>query len=142
MSRACSTSAKAPLKVFESIGCAVDETQPDYPLDAVWQAVLRIRGWQQGGAIFGFYNDPAKRALLKPEAIYKIELGLKQSAYDITAASVVRSEWYQAVRRMFEKYDYFIVPTAQLKLSSSHSMPKSIGRWSSQAKKWKRTTSG
>jgi amidase len=105
---------KSALKVFESIGCAVDETQPDYPLDAVWQAVLRIRGWQQGGAIFGFYNDPAKRALLKPEAIYEIELGLKQSAYDITAASVVRSEWYQAVRRMFEKYDYFIVPTAQL----------------------------
>ena len=76
--------------------------------------MLRIRGWQQGSAIFGFYNDPAKRALLKPEAIYEIELGLKQSAYDITAASVVRSEWYQAVRGMFEKYDYFIVPTAQL----------------------------
>ena len=79
---------KSALKVFESIGCAVDETQPDYPLDAVWQAVLRIRGWQQGGAIFGFYNDPAKRALLKPEAIYEIELGLKQSAYDITAKAL------------------------------------------------------
>ena len=26
----------------------------------------------------------------------------------------VRTEWYQAVRRFFEKYDYFIVPTAQL----------------------------
>ena len=105
---------KGALKVFESLGCAVDETQPDYPLDAVWEAALRIRGWHQGGALLGFYNDPAKRALLKPEAITEIELGLKQSAYDITAASVVRSEWYEAVRRMFEKYDYFIVPTAQV----------------------------
>jgi amidase len=105
---------KDALKVFENLGCVVDVAQPDYPLDAVWRAVLRIRGWQQGGAILGFYNDPAKRALLKPEAIYEIELGLKQSAYDITAASVVRSEWYQAVRRFFEQYDYFIVPTAQL----------------------------
>ena len=106
---------KSALKVFESTGCTVDETGSRITLlDAVWQAVLRIRGWQQGGAIFGFYNYRAKRALLKPEAIYEIELGLKQSAYDITAASVVRSEWYQAVRRMFEKYDYFIVPTAQL----------------------------
>jgi amidase len=42
----------------------------------------------------GFYNDQAKRALLKPEAIYEIETGLELSAYDITAASVVRSEWY------------------------------------------------
>ena len=105
---------RSALKVFESIGCAVEEAQPDYPLDAVWQAVLRIRGWQQGGALLGFYKDPAKRALLKPEAITEIEIGLKQSAYDITAASVVRSEWYQAVRRMFESYDYFIVPTAQV----------------------------
>jgi len=102
------------LKVFESLGCAVEEAQPDYPLDAVWRAVLRIRSWQQGGALLAFYNDPAKRALLKPEAIYEIELGLKQSAYDITAASVVRTEWYQAVRRFFERYDYFIVPTAQV----------------------------
>jgi amidase len=105
---------KAALKAFESIGCAVEEAQPDYPLDSVWRAVLRIRGWQQGGALLAFYNDPAKRALLKPEAIYEIETGMNQSAYDITAASVVRSEWYQAVRRFFERYDYFIVPTAQL----------------------------
>jgi amidase len=105
---------KAALKTFESVGCVVEEAQPNYPLDAVWQAVLRIRGWQQGGALLAFYNDPAKRALLKPEAIYEIEYGMKQSAYDITAASVVRSEWYQAVRRFLERYDYFIVPTAQL----------------------------
>ena len=105
---------KAALKTFESVGCVVEEAQPDYPLDAVWRAVLRIRGWQQGGALLALYNDPAKRALLKPEAIYEIETGMKQSAYDITAASVVRSEWYQAVRRFFERYDYFIVPTAQV----------------------------
>jgi amidase len=105
---------KRALKVFEKFGCVVEEACPDYPPDAVWRAVLQIRGWQQGGAILGFYNDPAKRALLKPEAIYEIEAGLKLSAYDITAASVVRSEWYQAVRRFFERYDYFIVPTAQV----------------------------
>jgi amidase len=105
---------KTALKVFENFGCVVEEAQPDYPLDAVWRAVLGIRGWQQGGGILGFYNDPAKRALLKPEAIYEIETGLKLSAYDITAASAVRSEWYQAVRRFFERYDYYIVPTAQV----------------------------
>jgi amidase len=105
---------KTALKAFETLGCVVEEAQPDYPLDAVWRAVLGIRGWQQGGALLGFYNDPAKRALLKPEAIYEIETGLKLSAYDITAASVVRSEWYQAVRRFFERCDYFVVPTAQV----------------------------
>jgi amidase len=51
---------------------------------------------------------------LKPEAIFEVESGLKLSAYDISAASVVRTEWYQAVRLFFEKYDHWIVPTAQL----------------------------
>jgi amidase len=105
---------KTALKTFEALGCVVEEAQPDYPLEPVWRAVLRIRGWQQGGALLALYNDPAKRALLKPEAIHEIETGLKLSAYDVTAASVIRSEWYQAVRQFFERYDYFIVPTAQV----------------------------
>ena len=105
---------KAALKTFEAIGCVVEEAQPDYAIDAVWRAFVRLRAWQTGGTLLAFYNDPAKRALMKPEAIYEVESGMKLSAYDITAASAVRTEWYHAVRRFFERYDYFIVPTAQL----------------------------
>jgi amidase len=75
---------------------------------------LKLRAWQSGGSLLAYYNDPAKRALLKPEAIFEVESGLKLTAFDISAASEVRTAWYQAVRRFFEKYDYFIVPTAQL----------------------------
>jgi amidase len=102
------------LKTFEALGCIVEEAVPDYPIDAVWQAWLRLRAWQSGGALLAFYNDPAKRALLKPESIFEVESGLKLSAFDITAASQVRTEWYHAVRRFFEKYDYFVSPTAQV----------------------------
>src|SRR5262249_45990224 len=56
----------------------------------------------------------AKRALLKPEAVFEVESGLKLSAFDITAASAVRTEWYQAVRLFFRKYDYLVLPTAQM----------------------------
>jgi amidase len=105
---------KAALKVFETLGCVVEEAQPDYSVDAVWRAFVRLRAWQTGGTLLAFYKDPAKRALMKPEAIYEVESGMKLSAYDITAASAVRTEWYHAVRRFFERYDYFIVPTAQL----------------------------
>jgi amidase len=104
----------AALKTFETIGCIVEEAQPDYPIDAVWQAFVKLRAWQTGGTLLPFYRDPAKRALMKPEAVWEVESGLKLSAYDITAASAVRSEWYHAVRRFFERYDYFVVPTAQL----------------------------
>jgi amidase len=105
---------RSALKVFESMGCSVEEDQPDFSIDAVWRAWLKLRAWQSGGSLLAFYNDPAKRALLKPEAIFEVESGLKLTAFDISAACAVRTEWYQAVRRFFDKYDYFIVPTAQL----------------------------
>jgi len=102
------------LKTFEAMGCIIEEAQPDYPIEAMWRAWLTLRAWQSGSALLAYYNDPAKRALLKPEAIFEIESGFKLSAFDITAASVVRTEWYQSVRRFFETYDYFILPTAQV----------------------------
>jgi amidase len=105
---------RSALKVFEAMGCTVEEAQPDYSIDAVWRAWLKLRAWQTGGGLLEFYKDPLKRALLKPEAIFEVESGLKLSAFDVAAAMAVRTEWYQAVRRFFETYDYFIVPTAQL----------------------------
>jgi amidase len=105
---------KSALKTFEAIGCVVEEAHPDYSIDAVWRAFIRLRAWQTGGTLLAFYNDPKKRALMKPEAVYEVESGMKLTAYDITAASAVRSEWYHAVRRFFERFDFLIVPTAQL----------------------------
>ena len=105
---------RGALETFESMGCVIEEAQPSYSIEAVWRACLRLRAWQSGGALLAFYNDPAKRALMKPEAIFEVESGLKLTAFDITAASVVRTEWYQAVRQFFTEFDYFILPTAQL----------------------------
>jgi amidase len=98
---------------FEALGCRVQHAHPEFDFDLLWQAVVKLRGWLEGGALLVYYQDPATRALLKPEAIFEVETGLKLSAYDITAASLVRSEWYQAVRRFFERYDFLILPTAQ-----------------------------
>jgi amidase len=105
---------KRAAQTFESLGCVVEEAIPDFDIEAVWQAVIRLRGWQQGASMLAYYNDPAKRSLLKPEAIFEVETGLRQSAYDISAASVVRTSWYAAVRRFFEQYDFLVVPTAQV----------------------------
>jgi len=105
---------KQALETFEAMGCIVEEATPDYSIEVVWRAWLTLRAWQSGSALLAWYKDPAKRALMKPEAIFEVESGRKLSAFDITAASVVRTEWYQAVRKFFATYDYWILPTAQL----------------------------
>ncbi len=101
------------LKSFQDLGCHVEEACPNYPIDKVWDSFIKLRGWQQGGGILELYNDPARRALLKPEAIYEVEQGLGLSAFDVTAHSVIRSEWSEAVRTFFQRYDFWIMPTAQ-----------------------------
>ncbi|HEY1545127.1 MAG TPA: amidase [Xanthobacteraceae bacterium] len=105
---------KDALKAFEAMGCLVEEAVPDYPVDAVWRAWLTLRPWFSAGELLAYYNDPQTRALLKPEAVFEVEGALKLPAVEITAASVVRTEWYAAVRKFFETYDYMILPTAQL----------------------------
>jgi amidase len=105
---------ESALRVFESLGCIVEEAVPDYSVDKVWRAWLNLRAWQSGGNLLAYYRDPARRALMKPEAVFEVESGLKLSAFDITAASAVRTEWYGVVRAFFERYNYFVLPTAQL----------------------------
>ena len=104
---------RSALKVFETLGCEVEEARPDHPPEPVWGATIKLRGWQQGASLVPFYEDPARRALLKPEAVYEIETGLKLSAHDLTLASGVRTGWTQAVRKLFARYDYLVMPTAQ-----------------------------
>ena len=102
------------LKVFEELGCIVEEARPEFSMEALWSAFLPLRAWHTAGPLMAHWRDPAKRALLKPEAVFEIESALRLSALDITAASAVRTQWYEAVRRFFETYDFVVVPTAQL----------------------------
>jgi amidase len=104
---------KTAVVALEGLGCRVEEAHPEFDFDALWRAVVSLRGWMEGVGLRVHYQDPAKRALLKPEAIFEVETGLALSAYDITAASVVRTEWYQVVRGFFERYDFLVLPTAQ-----------------------------
>jgi len=104
---------RSAAKTFEKLGCRVEEAHPEFDFDALWRAVIGLRGWMEGAGLLAYYVDPVKRALLKPEAVYEVETGLKSSAYDITAASVIRTEWYEQVRRFFERYDFLLLPTAQ-----------------------------
>jgi len=39
---------------------------------------------------------------------------MRQSARDITAASVLRTDWSQTVRKFLGRYDFFVLPTAQV----------------------------
>jgi amidase len=105
---------RGALKVFETLGCHVEEAVPDFPLDQIFSNWTVLRAWQAGGAILDLYRDPGKRALLKEEARFEVESLLGLGATDIVAAATFRTSWYQTMRKFFERYDYFVLPSAQV----------------------------
>jgi amidase len=105
---------ESTLRVFERLGCIVERTVPDYPVQQVWQNWLVLRASQVSAFLKPFYLEPEKRAQMKPEAQWETERGLKLSAAEVYDASLARSNWYHAVRKLFERYDYFVMPSAQV----------------------------
>jgi amidase len=102
------------LKTFPSFGVEVEKIAPPYDPAVLWENVwLPLRHFTSQ-ALRPFYEDPEKRALLKPEAVFEYEGGSKYGSREIYAASVKRTEWFHALLKVFEKYDYVAVPTAQV----------------------------
>jgi len=62
----------------------------------------------------GLYHDPQTRRLLKPEAVWEIERGLRLSGQDVYQAAVARSAWYGALQQLFGQFDFLVLPAAQV----------------------------
>jgi amidase len=101
-------------KIFESIGCKIEDTQPDFPPEKNWATFVTLRHWLRAGNLGHFYDDPAQREQMKPEAQWEVEGGLRLSAMDAYKASANRSSLYQVINRLFTTYDYLLLPTAQV----------------------------
>ena len=102
------------LKTLESLGCVVEPTSLGFDPERLWQAWITLRSMLAGGALSAHYQDPKRRDLLKPEAIWEVEQGLTRTAHDIYRASVARSDWYRAALALFEGFDFLALPSAQL----------------------------
>jgi amidase len=105
---------RAALKTMEAIGCTVDEAVLDFPPERMWDSWVTLRHWLIAGNLSTLYKDPAKRAQMKPEAVWEVEGGFKLCAQDVYQASVTRSELYRAVLKLFDRYEYLALPSAQV----------------------------
>lgn len=101
-------------KAFESLGCLVEPTSLDFDMAKLWDAWLTLRHSLVAGDLAAFYDDPDKRAKLKPEIQWEIEGGLKVSAMEFQHASQVRSDWYRVLLKLFQTYDYLLLPSSQV----------------------------
>jgi amidase len=98
------------MHVFESLGCLVDESEPDFT-DA--DEIFKVwRAWRFELA----YGDllETKRGQLKDTVTWNIEEGIKLKGPQIGLVEKKRTELYHRVRHFMETYEFLILPVSQV----------------------------
>lgn len=97
-------------KTFESLGCLVEQAEPDFAgADEAFRVLRALNFYQQHAA-----KVAQHRALIKATVIEEVDRGAKLTAAEITKADTVRSALYQRVGEFFGKYRFFILPVTQV----------------------------
>jgi len=101
---------RAQSKVFESLGCVVEEAEPDYR-DAN-ECFLAWRHW----AIESKFGDlmAAKGNQLNEYIHWHVEEGQKLTGPYLSRIELKRSALYERVRAFLEEYEFFVLPVNQV----------------------------
>jgi amidase len=100
----------ANIKTFESLGCIVEQAEPDFAPAEI--AFRLLRAWNSGHAYGTQLHDhpDAFKDTLKAE----IEEGLRLSGTDLARAETAHGQMWRRFQAFLEKYEYFVLPTTQL----------------------------
>jgi amidase len=97
-------------KTFESLGCVVEQAEPDF---APAEIAFRIlRAWNSANT----YGDRLRE---HPDAFKdtlkgEIEEGLRLSGMDVARAETAHGQLWRRFQAFLDKYEYFVLPTTQL----------------------------
>jgi amidase len=105
---------EAALHQLEGLGAVVEPLPPPFPAEKLWSSWVTLRAMLNAGGKRALAEDPAKRALTKPETIWEIEQGMGLTAQMVYEASVIRSRWHAHAARLFQTYDAVVLPSAQV----------------------------
>jgi amidase len=97
-------------KTFESLGCIVEQAEPDFTLAEISFRTLRAWNTANGyGARLREHPDAFKDTLRG-----EIEEGLRLTGADVARAETAHGQLWRSFQTFLEKYEYFILPTTQL----------------------------
>jgi amidase len=96
--------------VFESLGCVVEEVEPDFT--GADQAFKTIRAV----AFAAGYRElvAAHRSHVKDTILWELDRAERITADDIARAEVLRTDLYHRIRQFFDRQEFFVLPTVQV----------------------------
>jgi amidase len=97
-------------RVFEALGCAVDEAEPDFAdFDAVFKTVRALAFLTAVAPRVGARRDEVKETIR-----WEIERGERLTPGDIASALTRRTELFHRMREFMARYEFFVLPTTQV----------------------------
>jgi amidase len=97
-------------KTFESLGCIVEQAEPDFaPAEIAFRTLRALASANAYGARLHDHPDAFKDTL-KGE----IEEGQRLTGMDVARAEVAHGQLWRGFQAFLEKYEYFVLPTTQL----------------------------
>jgi amidase len=108
--RRVSAALEPQRKIFETLGCVVDETQPDLR-DAreIFQALRAFAFATRYGPMLAEH-----RHQIKDTVIWNTEQGLKLTPRELAEAEVKRTALYHRVRTFMERHEFLVLPATQV----------------------------
>ena len=97
-------------KVFASLGCKVEDAEPDFSGATEAFETLRALSFSQRYARL----LETHRGALKDTVVWNIEQGLALDGKRIARAEGLRTELFHRMRRFLERYDFLVAPVNQL----------------------------
>ena len=119
----------AALRSMEAaLGCTVEPTTFDMSPARVWEAWLIWRYFLVSANLAPMVTSPARRELMKPEALWEVDHGLQVTGPQITRAAAERTSFYSSITALFDRFDVLALPTAQVwPFDAAERWPRRIG---------------
>jgi amidase len=97
-------------QTFESLGCIVEQAEPDFAPAEI--AFRMLRAWNSANTYGQRLHDhpDAFKDTLKGE----IEEGLRLTGAEVARAETAHGQLWRRFQAFLEKYEYFVLPTTQL----------------------------
>jgi amidase len=100
----------AQRSTFESLGCAVDDGEPDFhDADEIFKTLRAYSFVTNLGPVVASHPG-----LVKDTILWEVERGSRLSAADVGGAEIKRTDLYHRMRRFMERCEFFVLPTVQV----------------------------
>ncbi len=108
--RRVSAQVNAQRRLFESLGCIVEEAEPDFgDADEIFKTLRALAFVASHGETVARHREMVKETIQ-----WEVDRGRKLTVLDVARAEMKRTALYHQMRQFMERYEFFVLPVSQV----------------------------